>query len=136
MNPRSAAIAAVRAQLGLNDIPSSWTYDQRVEYNKALANYISTHPALFTPQDLATASDIAVKAYAPLADTSTLADIGQFGENVLDNVIDAGNEVADVGRGALTGISIAGMAIPVLVVVGLGLVIWIAVGKAQTLRTS
>jgi len=41
MSTRAESIAAVREQFGLTDVlPSDWSYDQRTQYNKALAAYI------------------------------------------------------------------------------------------------
>lgn len=63
---RAQAVATVRAQLGLNNTPSSWTYDQRTAYNKALSAYILARPAGFSSTDLGTAAHVASANYQPL----------------------------------------------------------------------
>ena len=134
---RAEAVQTVRAAQGLTDLaPSDWSYDQRVSYNQALAALIAQNASSFPPQEVEVARAIQAETVSPLADTSVSADLGAFGSAFLDNVEKAGDSVADVGRGALAGISIAGMAIPLLVVVGVGLVIWVGFGKAQQIRAS
>lgn len=63
---RAQAVATVRAQLGLNNTPSSWTYEQRTAYNKALAAYILARPLGFTAADAGTAAHVASANYQPL----------------------------------------------------------------------
>ena len=96
---RQKAIAAVRAQLGLNDYPSSWSYDQRVSYNKALAAYILQNPVGFTAADTNTAATTVNKSYADLEDDSF--DWAMFGREVQDNAGGiAKSFVADVSKAA------------------------------------
>jgi hypothetical protein len=69
---RNLATAArlVRSQLGLSDLASDWTYEQRNQYNKALAAMILTYPASFTPEILASAARVSSLTYSQLEDTS------------------------------------------------------------------
>lgn len=61
------AAARVSARLGLTDIADSdWTYDQRTQYNKALAQEILLYPQSFTDQTLESARRVADKDYQPL----------------------------------------------------------------------
>lgn len=123
MNPRQTAIAAVRAQLGLSNTPSDWTYDERTKYNKALASYIAANAALFPPQDVEVAQNIQSESISPLGDTSYLADINTFGSAFTDELLSAGEKVGQVGNGVLNGISVVGQLIP-FALVGLALV-WV-----------
>lgn len=64
---RDGHIARVRAALGLSNIPpSSWTYEQRTAYNKALAAAILADAANATPTDIATAQRVSATEYSPL----------------------------------------------------------------------
>lgn len=67
---RDAAAALIRQQLGLPSAPSDWTYDQRNQYNKALAAYIAANPDQFTQQDQVTAHYVSTENYQALQDTS------------------------------------------------------------------
>jgi hypothetical protein len=114
---RAAAVTLIRSQQGLaNTAPADWTYEQRVAYNKALATYIATNPALFTAQDADTAAAVTVAAYAPLSDNSILGDVATFGSAFGDEVLKAGDKVADVGRGALDAVSFVGKLLPIAAV--------------------
>ena len=79
---RAAATATVKAALGLPTSPLSWTYDQRVAYNKALADYIQANPAQFSPVDLNTAQIVNGKTYSGLDDASF--DWGMFGGEIVN----------------------------------------------------
>ena len=68
---RDARNARVRASLGLADIPpSSWTYEQRIAYNKALSAAVladaSNPMGAVSAQEIATARNVAAKEYTPL----------------------------------------------------------------------
>lgn len=87
-NLRTAA-GNVRAQLGLSDTPSDWTYDQRIQYNSVLAAYIQNLPAAsFTPDIIQIAQGVQAsteeaQALGPLADTSF--DWGEFADDAAAN---------------------------------------------------
>ena len=65
-----ALIKIARAELGLNDVPSSWTYEQRTAYIKKLAGLIELNADQFTAAEVAHAIDVKSKAFPPLEDTS------------------------------------------------------------------
>lgn len=116
MNPRTLAIQTVRADLGLSNTPSDWTYNERVKYNKALADYITAHASEFPPQDLAVAQDIAAQTASPLADNGLLSDLGTFGSAFGDELLSAGEKVGAIGTGVLDSVSAVGKLLPVAVV--------------------
>ena len=49
---RQTAIANTRAALGLSNNVTTWTQEQRVTYNAALATVLSASPDQFSDQDL------------------------------------------------------------------------------------
>lgn len=77
---RQQAAETVRLQMGLPASSLSWTYEQRVAYNKALADYLLTHPTGIDAQTLGTASNVLNKTYPDLQDTSF--DWVQFGDEL------------------------------------------------------
>jgi hypothetical protein len=111
---RANAVASVRASLGLNNLPSTWTYAQRNAYNKALATYISTHPDQFASQDLINAEAVEKKQPGELEDASF--DWGMFGAEA---VKPAGDALQNVGKGVFTVANAMRWAIPVLAVLAL-----------------
>lgn len=113
---RDTVARMIRAQLGIpNTPPATWGVETQIAYNKAFAAYINTHPELFTVQDRATAADVSNSEYAPIPDQTLISSVGIFGEAFADNVVSAGDKVADVGRGALDGVSLIGKLIPYIV---------------------
>jgi|GEM_PF-3593886 hypothetical protein len=104
---RDARNARVRASLGLANIPpSSWTYEQRVAYNKALASAILSDSAPATAQDLATAQAIAAKEYSPL-ETYTLGDAASDFTAELVNQAQGVNPFSEQNRGKTRNVLIA-----------------------------
>lgn len=117
---RATLSANIKASLSLPDDVSSWTYDQRISYNKAFAAGILAHPDSFSATDLNTANVVTAEAPSALDDTSVSADLSAFGSAVTDNVVAAGAQVAGIGTGVLNLASLAQYVIPVagLVIVG------------------
>lgn len=109
---RNTLASLLRAQMNLPAAPTDWSLAQRVEYNKAFSAYVLAHPDSFTVQDQQTAGIIAAELPAALDDTSLSANVAAFGSAVWDNVLDAGNDVAGVGKGVLTAASLAAWVIP------------------------
>lgn len=93
---RRTAATVIRKRLGLLEIPpSDWTYEQRVEYNRELAQYIADNPQSFQDTEIQTAKDIASKAIDPLDDTSLMASVGLFGDAFLveaETVLETGGK--------------------------------------------
>lgn len=120
---RETAIRDVRAQLGLSDVPSDWSYAQRNAYNKALAAYIAANPDKFTSQEILTAEIIAKNAYSALEDDSF--DLGLF---VSETVKPASDALQGVGNGVLTVANSAKWALP-LAALGVGALLLLALNK-------
>lgn len=87
-NTRVAA-NLIKQQLGLAELPSTWTYEQRVQYNKTLAKYIQDHPSSFSQSQNVTAAKVSGTAYSPLQDTSF--DFKEF-------VSEIGNQAAEINN--------------------------------------
>ncbi len=132
MNAFEQAKANIKRQLGLSNDPKEWSLAERIAYNKALAVYIQNNQGGFTTDQVNRAVDINTQNSDGLEDTSFLSDLSAFGSAFTDNVIGAGNQVAGVGQGFLTGISWFKYIIPLLVVVGVGLLIWVGYRKAKS----
>lgn len=64
------AIEYIRDQLALNDVPSTWSYEDRVRYNKALAEFEKANPDIFPNSIASVVDNIASKPYDPLQDDS------------------------------------------------------------------
>ncbi|HTJ77673.1 MAG TPA: hypothetical protein VL357_01635 [Rariglobus sp.] len=111
---RQAAIATVRAQMGLSNTPSDWTYEQRVAYDKALAAYILANSSQFDATEISIANSVSSQTFSPLEDASF--DWGAFGTETFQPLADAAQSV---GSGILTVANAAKWAIPALVVVGI-----------------
>ncbi len=108
---RAAAVATVRAQMGLDKLPpSEWLLEQRQAYNKALAAYILANPVGFTSQDAGTAAHVASTNYEPLSDTSF--DWAMFGDAVAE---EAGKTAAGFKFSLGTGVVVAIVALAVLI---------------------
>lgn len=120
MNPRDQAFAYIRSTLGLNDTPSSWTYDERISYNRALSQYISANPQIFTATDLENASAVLNQNPTALTDESFFGEVGDFASAFGDEVVSAADQVGGIGRGIL---SLAGAASWLIPVVGVIMVI-------------
>lgn len=128
MNPteaRAVAVKTVRAQLGLTDIPpSNWSYETRIAYNKALADYIQTNAASFSAQDQYIAGQVAQQAYAPLADTGVSADLSTFGNEFVNQLENAGSKVSAIGTGLLDTTELAGKLLPLLFLIAAGITVY------------
>lgn len=64
------AIQYIREQLALNDVPSTWSYEDRIRYNKALAEFEQANPGIFPNSISSVVDNIAAKPYDPLQDDS------------------------------------------------------------------
>lgn len=122
---REALIIAVRYQLGLQDTrPSDWTYDQRVNYNKTFARYITENPQAFTAGELQVAKDIAHRPLDALDDTSFVGNLSLFGDELLNQAAAINQDInpfSEKNRRVMYWLVVAGLAIYVLgpTVVGL-----------------
>jgi len=114
---RKSAMNLALTRTKLNDIPKAeWTYDQRAAYNKALASIIAENPQSFDAQDVATAKQVERADYSPLS--SADFSFSDFGSAVVDNVVDAGGKVANVGTGVLNTVAVAGKLLPWVAIAG------------------
>jgi len=82
MNTRAQSIAAVRSALGLSNTPSNWSYDERTNYNKALAAYILANESV-TAAARPLIAHVANSEPGPLVDDSF--DWSMFGTEVANN---------------------------------------------------
>lgn len=113
MNARQQAISSVISTLGYSTDQSTWTYDQTVTFNRALATFIVSNPDSFTSQDLINANASLGRNDSPLVDNSFVSNFSDFVTNVEDNVINAGNSVAGIGNGVLNLAALAKYIIPI-----------------------
>jgi hypothetical protein len=123
-NVRSAE-RLIAIQQGIDSPGGDWraglTYDQRVAFDKALADYIIAHPAAFSDATVATARIVAGHKLTPLEDSSF--DWEAFSSAVVDNGITLGDRVADVGRGVAATASLAKWVLPVAALVAVALIL-------------
>lgn len=114
---RKSASNVIKIQLNLDQTANSdWTYDQRTQYDKALAAYILAHPAAFASQDIQTAQKVKSTDYSPLDDTDF--SYSDFGNEVVNNVVDAGTKVASIGTGVLNTANLVGKILPFVAIAG------------------
>jgi len=109
---REAAIKAVRSALGLSDTPSDWTYAQRVEYNKTLANYMLNNPEKFDDSTLNIAEQVSKSEYSALEDSSF--DFGMFAAETVKPITQAAQSV---GQGVFSVANMAKWLLPLLALV-------------------
>jgi hypothetical protein len=109
---RAKAIATTRANLGLNDNPTTWTYEQRQTYNKALANYIATNPDQFGALDLQIAEGVAAKPVDQLEDDSF--DWAMFAKESTAPALEAAQSI---GQGVFTAANLTKFLIPVAAII-------------------
>lgn len=124
-NLRSAE-RIVAIALNIDNQGGTWrtalSYEQRVAYDKALADYIVAHPAAFMDQTVQTAKLVASQNLTPLADTGF--DLDLFVSATVDNAVQIGDSVADIGRGAAAAASSLRWLIPAVLVIAVGIALW------------
>lgn len=102
---RKSAANVIRAQQGLQDFaPADWTYEQRTNYNKALANYIAANPSLFAQQDLITAKDVQNTDYGFISDYTAGDVFSDFTSEIANQAVSinsAVNPFSEENRGKL-----------------------------------
>lgn len=119
------ASAAVKEQLGLTGLaPSAWTYEQRVAYNTALADYIMAHPVEFTPAQQSIAQNVLGEQNLPLEDTGLLSDLSTFTDEFGNQAARVGGAVASVGEGAIATANLASWLLPVAAVAVVGILLY------------
>lgn len=117
-------MASVRATLGLSDTPSDWTVDQRNAYNNALSKIIASAPDAYGTDAATTAQVVLGQNQTPLDDTGFLSELGDFGANLEDNVLAAGEKIGSIGEGVLNLAGLAKWLIPTAGVIILGIVLY------------
>ncbi len=111
--PISEVESIVRQNLGLNDTPKlSWTYDQRIAYNKALSAEILRRSSEFSANQIKEANKVLASPTDHLEDASF--DVGQFFEEAGKPL---GNALQSIGDGVFSVANAARWAIPVIAVV-------------------
>ncbi len=101
INNLHTASHLVAAQMGVD--PANLTYEQRIQYDKALAVVITKYPERFTEQAVRNAQDSLKKNFTPLDNTGF--DVGAFGGALVDNAVVIGNKLGGVGQNALDALS-------------------------------
>ena len=114
---RAQVVSALRQQMGLNNDPSSWSYDEAQQYRLTLAAYIQQNPGQFTAQDQTVASGVISAGMNPLDDTSVWSDLDTFESAFADSALAAGQKIAGIGQGVLNTASLAQYAIPIALVI-------------------
>lgn len=95
---RQDAATIVRGNVGLLDIPpAEWSFEQRISYNKALAAYIQSHPAIFTAGDLESARTVEARPYEPLETLS----LGDKADIFTDEFLEQGKVVLSTSGNAI-----------------------------------
>lgn len=108
---RKSAANLIKTQLGLSEKPSEWTYEQRAQYNKTLAQYIKDHPSSFGAQDAATAEIVSNKTYTPMEDPGFA-----FTDFVKEVGANAAEPFVAVGKGVINTAKLAGFIMPVVLI--------------------
>ncbi len=124
MNSLQQAQAYIRATLGLSDDVSSWSYDERIAYNKALATYIAQNASSFPAQSVGTANAVLNEHASAIQDTGFLSDLSAFGSAFGDEVVNAGESVAGIGQGILSFASLTKYLIPLAGIIIVGILLW------------
>ena len=106
---RQTAIANTRAALGLSNNVSTWTQEQRITYNAALATVLSASPDQFSDQDLINAEYVKAHPGEPLVDASF--SLGDFATEAAKPLTDAAQSV---GSGFFTLANAAKWAVPLI----------------------
>lgn len=119
-NLRSAE-KLVSYEMGLDE-SRALNYDQRAEFNRRLSAKILQYPDRFTPQTIETARLVAGRQYEPLADSSFSWE--DFAKESFNNAVDAGADVAEIGKGTLRAVSMAGWLIPAAALFVVGVFAW------------
>lgn len=118
LNRQSAEHLALN-QTGLDGANrASWTYEQRTQFNKVLADFILKYPQRFSTADLQRAGAVKVANYTPLdnADFSWSDFASQTGANALAGAKAVGDAVVAGGKGILNTVSTLGALLPVFAV--------------------
>lgn len=91
---RKSAANVIRAQQGLQDFaPADWTYEQRTNYNKSLANYIAANPSLFAEGDLITAKDVQNTDYGFISDYTAGDVFSDFTSEIANQAVSINSAV-------------------------------------------
>ena len=117
LNTGTFDVVGFRNSLGLPSDPSTWSYDQRVQYLKAFSAYITQNPSQFNSISQSAAEKVQATTYPPLEDVSFSAQFSQFASAFGDEVVAAANSVAGVGQGVLSAFSLAKYLIPISLVI-------------------
>lgn len=94
----AADLVAAQMQVDKNNL----TYDQRLQYDKALAVVITKYPERFTSQAVLNAQDSLKKNFTPLDNTGF--DVNAFGGALVDNALAVGAKIGQVGQAALDSV--------------------------------
>ena len=122
MEPTQLAKAYALEKTGLDWAKlDKWSDAEKRAYLAAVAEFRQRNPALFTPAELASAANY--------QSASTVTDpkfsyVSEFGKELGNRVEAIGSQVAGVGEGIFSGLSLMRWLIPVAVVVAVGIWLW------------
>lgn len=122
MSPLQQAEANIRAGAGLSDDPTTWSYNERVAYNNALAQWVNMNPTQVSSAELAVAQGDLNST--PLDDDSFTSELSEFTGAVGDNILAAGDKVASIGNGVLNFADMAKWLIPLAGLAVVGILVW------------
>ncbi len=122
MNATELAKAYALEKTGLNwDRRDKWSDANRTAYLAANAEYRQRNPGLFTPAELAAASNYESAANAKAPEFSYVrATANALGERIEE----IGGQVAGVGEGIFSGLSLMRWLIPLAIVAGVAIWLW------------
>ena len=111
---RNAAVALIKSQLGLTDIPGpDWTLDQRNTYMAALSAYIVNNPGLFVANEVNLAQSVQSAGPIALENTGLLADAGVFANAFIDQAkVSVGDPLKAIGDGVTKAVTWIGNLLP------------------------
>lgn len=123
MNAQQAAQQNIIATLGLDPDQTTWTYDQRLAYNNALATWIAANPDSATGS-VAGANAVLNENNTPLADTGFLSEFSEFTGDLEDEAVSAGQKIAGIGNGILNTASLASWLIPTIAILAVVILLY------------
>ena len=108
-----------------------WSDADRSAFLSANAEFRRLNPGLFTPAELSAAAN-----YAGMGASKTpeFSYVGTFGRELANRVEEIGGQVAGVGEGIFSGLSLMRWLIPVAVVAAVGIWLWKFAGSPALSR--
>lgn len=134
MDPTQQAKAYALERLGLDWAKlDKWTDAQKRAYLAAVAEFRADNPQMFSFAEQAAANNYAATATAPDA-YEDFSYAKEFGKELGNRVEEIGGQVAGVGEGIFSGLSLMRWLIPVAVVAVVGIWLWKFAGSPTPRR--